>query len=390
MNTTLSFSNTEVAFKHKNKSGLKKAELLFKSFNFPILLRVGPAMAKIAVAMGMKGFIKSTIFAQFCGGESIQESLEAVKMLASRNVGTILDYSVEGEENEAEFDKTCSEIIKTIEVAANDDRIPFSVFKTTGIIRFALLEKVNNGTTLTENESQEWKKGKARFEKICNAAAENKVRLFVDAEETWIQDAIDRLTEEMMEKHNSMEAIVFNTIQMYRHDRLNYLIEQIRSTTYFLGFKIVRGAYMEKERLRASEMGYPSPIQPDKAACDKDYNEAIRHCIEHIDRVSICAGSHNEESCLYLVDLMNQKNIQSTDKRVYFSQLLGMSDHISFNLANAGYNVAKYVPYGPVISVIPYLTRRAQENSSVSGQVGRELKLIHTELMRRNSLSKTS
>jgi proline dehydrogenase len=305
--------------------------------------------------------------------------------LSESGIGTILDYSVEGEETEAVFDHTGAEIIRTILAAANNPDIPFSVFKTTGIIRFALLEKKSSGLQLNETEQEEWNRGRNRFEQICQAAADNNVRIFVDAEESWIQPAIDALTEEMMEKMNRQKAIVYNTIQLYRHDRLEYLKHQITGTMHFLGFKLVRGAYMEKERERAKQLGYTSPIQPDKQAADRDYDEALKQCVHHIDRVSICAGTHNENSSALLMDLMQEKGIEPADQRVYFSQLLGMSDHISFNLSNAGYNVAKYVPYGPVKAVIPYLTRRARENSSVAGQMGRELSLIEKELKRRAS-----
>lgn len=381
----VSFDDTAIAFRHKTNWELKKASLLFRSFDIPFLLTAGPALARVAVFLGMKGLIRNTIFAQFCGGETIEDSAYAIDHLAQSGVGTILDYSVEGEETEAVFEYTCNEIIKTIQVASGDSRIPFSVFKTTGIIRFALLEKVSSGAQLTASENEEWKRSEARFTRICDSAASMGVRLFVDAEESWIQDAIDRLTESMMEKHNTQRAIIYNTIQLYRHDRLEYMKRQISNTLHFLGFKLVRGAYMEKERERALQLGYPSPIQPDKKACDRDYDQALEICMDHIDRVSICAGTHNEESSKLLTSLMEKNQIAPSDERIYFSQLLGMSDHISFNLANAGYKVAKYVPYGPVTAVIPYLTRRARENSSVAGQVGRERRLIEAELRRRKN-----
>ena len=385
MPVKVQFNDTKVAFAHKTNGQLKKARLLFKSFNFPGLLSAGPFLANAAVAMGFKGLIKNTIFAQFCGGEDIETCKNTIVQLSESGIGTILDYSVEGEETEAVFDHTGAEIIRTILAAANNPDIPFSVFKTTGIIRFALLEKKSSGLQLNETELEEWNRGRNRFEQICQAAADNNVRIFVDAEESWIQPAIDALTEEMMEKLNRQKAIVYNTIQLYRHDRLEYLKHQITGTMHFLGFKLVRGAYMEKERERAKQLGYTSPIQPDKQAADRDYDEALKQCVHHIDRVSICAGTHNENSSALLMDLMQEKGIEPADQRVYFSQLLGMSDHISFNLSNAGYNVAKYVPYGPVKAVIPYLTRRARENSSVAGQMGRELSLIEKELKRRAS-----
>lgn len=382
-NKLVSFDDTATAFGHKTNGELKRALLLFRSFDFPILLKAGPLLSKIAVFLGLKVIIKKTIFAQFCGGETIHESRKAIDHLAKSGIGTILDYSVEGEETEDVFEETCNEIIETIKIAGENDHIPFSVFKTTGIIRFELLEIVSKGHELNHKEEAEWMLGVRRFEKICKSAFEKNVRLFVDAEESWIQDAIDRLTEEMMAKYNLNSAIIFNTIQLYRHDRLEYLKNQINSTSHFLGFKLVRGAYMEKERERAVELNYPSPIQPDKAACDRDYDEALRYCMKHLERVSICAGTHNENSSLLLTELMANEKAQPEDERIYFSQLLGMSDHISFNLASHGYRVAKYVPYGPVSAVIPYLTRRARENSSVAGQMSRERRLIETELKRR-------
>ena len=381
------FNDTKVAFAHKSNGQLKKARLLFRSFNFPGLLSAGPFLAKVAVMLGFKSVIKNTIFEQFCGGEDIETCKQTIQQLSQSGIGTILDYSVEGEETESVFDHTGAEIIRTILAAKNNPDIPFSVFKTTGIIRFDLLEKRSAGAKFSEEEQEEWNRGRNRFEQICLAAAENNVRIFVDAEESWIQPAIDALTEEMMEKHNTHHAIVYNTIQLYRHDRLEYLKHQITGTMHFLGFKLVRGAYMEKEKSRAMQMGYPNPIQPDKQSADRDYNEALKHCVHHIDRVSICAGTHNEESSALLTELMAEKGIEPGDKRIYFSQLLGMSDHISFNLSHLGYNVAKYVPYGPVKAVIPYLTRRARENSSVAGQMGRELSLIENELKRRATAS---
>lgn len=378
-----SFDNTEIAFRSRSNGDLRKAELLFRTFNFPWLVKNGPGMAAKAVDFGFKGLIKSTIFSHFCGGETIAECKPTIARLWKYKVGTILDYSVEGEEQETVFEATCNEIIRTIREAAGSEAIPFSVFKTTGIARFALLEKVQQGAVLTPAEQAEWEKVRERFIRICQAAHDQHVRLFVDAEETWIQEPIDRLAEEMMRRFNTERAIVYNTLQMYRHDRLAYLQRMLAEKGFFHGYKLVRGAYMEKERQRASDMGYADPIQPDKSASDRDYDAALELCVAHIDQVSICAGTHNENSSLKLVRLMQEAGLRPDDERIYFSQLLGMSDHISFNLANAGYRVAKYVPYGPVKAVLPYLGRRAQENSGMSGQMGRELRLIRQEIQRR-------
>ncbi len=382
----IDFNNTSIAFQHKSNTDLKKAWWLFNSFKSPLIVNVGPKIADIAFSfhLPIKGLIKRTIFSQFCGGENIEECTVAIRNLAQSNIGTILDYSVEGEENENVFDATCNEIIATINKASGNPAIPFSVFKTTGIGRFNLMAKVNSKlVTLNNIEAAEFERVKARFEKICHAAYDKQVRVFVDAEETWIQDTIDRLTYEMMLKFNKETAIVYNTIQCYRKDRVTHLQTTVATLNCKLGFKLVRGAYMEKERERALSRGMRSPIQETKELTDKEFNSVMTTCIQHIDKVSICAGTHNEESSQLLVDLMEQYNLEPNDSRIYFAQLLGMSDHISFNLANAGYNVAKYVPYGPVRAVLPYLSRRAQENSSVKGQVGRELRLITEELNRR-------
>ncbi len=396
--SNLSFQNTEVAFAHKSDAQLKKASLLFKSFNYNWLIKNGDRLANLAIRLGFKSVIKNTIFEQFCGGEDIAECEMTIQTLSQSRIGTILDYSVEGEEIEENFKYTHAELLKTISKAAGNESIPFSVFKVTGIIAFHTLEKASDSLkvnpTLSVDEitldlpnedlKKSWTLGVERFHSLAKSAAENQVRLFIDAEESWIQPAIDRLAEEAMKEFNIKRAIIFNTIQLYRHDRLAYLKHQIESTQHHLGFKLVRGAYMEKERARAEEMGYEDPIQPNKEATDRDYNQAVTVCIENSNRVEVCIGTHNEDSSLLGVSLMNAHSLDKGDKRVHFSQLLGMSDHISYNLAHAGYQVCKYVPYGPVKAVIPYLTRRAQENSGMAGQMGRELQLIQTELKRRN------
>lgn len=402
---SLNFSDTEIAFRNKSSRSLKKASWLFKSFNYPWVVQQGPLLAANALRWHfplVRSIVKNTIFSQFCGGENITESMEVVASLSESKVKSILDYSVEGEENEENFNYTRDEIIRTIEAAKSNPAIAFSVFKTTGIARFALLEKANPiyhkaleagqfiaiddlKASLTPAEMEEIQKAFERFKAICEKAASAGIRLFVDAEETWIQDTIDAWVEGMMLQLNKEKAFIFNTIQMYRHDRVSYtkrLLSIAEANQFQIGLKIVRGAYMEKERERALQMGYPSPIQPDKESSDKDFNDAVYFCLGN-QRISICAGTHNEDSSLKLTQWMQEKNIAKDDPRIFFAQLLGMSDHISFNLAASGYNVAKYVPYGPVLAVLPYLSRRAQENSSVKGQVGRELGLIKQELQRR-------
>lgn len=384
----VSFENTEVAFKSKSNGDLKKAYYLFKLIGNPSLVKVGDVLTNIALSLHIPiGWaIKGNIFKQFCGGETIAECSRATKLLDEGNIGTILDYSVEGKESEKDFDATAEETLRTIETAHNNKHIPFCVFKVTGVARFALLEKVNAKKELTEQEVAEWQRVRQRVDRICALSAKTGTPVFIDAEDSWIQDAIDDLTNEMMELYNGSKAIVFNTIQLYRHDRLAFLKrchQDAKSKGYKLGFKLVRGAYMEKERARALEMGYVDPIQPNKEASDRDFNLALEYCIENINDISICCGSHNEESNMKLAMLLDEKGIARNDNRVYFAQLFGMSDHISFNLANGGYNVAKYVPYGPIREVIPYLIRRAKENTSVKGQTGRELSLIIKERKRR-------
>ncbi len=386
--TKVDFSNTQIAFQARNNKELRNSYLLFKAIGYNWLVQTGPALVDFGFKIGLpiKGIIKKTVFHQFCGGESVSDCETTIQQMYQFGVGTILDYSVEGEEKEVVFDATAKEIIKTIEKAHNNPAIPFSVFKVTGVGRFALLQKVNEKQALSTDETAEFDRVKARINEICKRAFDLNVRLFIDAEESWIQDAIDQMAGEMMQQYNRQRTIVYNTIQFYRHDRLAFLqksIEEAAAGNYFYGVKLVRGAYMEKEAERAKGKGYTNPIQPSKAASDRDYNEGLRICLEHIQRVSICAGTHNQESCEYLIDLMKTHGLQATDERVYFSQLYGMSDNLSYNLANAGYRVAKYLPYGPVKAVLPYLFRRAQENTSVQGQAGRELKLITTELQRR-------
>jgi proline dehydrogenase len=384
----LSFNNTEVAFSGKSDRDLRRAFLLFRMVEDPALVKLGKYATPLAFKLGLpiKGLVKATIFRQFCGGENIEECKCAVEALGKFNIGTILDYSVEGKHEETDLDATTLEIIRTAEIAKGNPMIPFCVFKVTGVARFELLEKVSAKTDLSESEKEEFRRVTDRVNRICKAAFDSGTPVFLDAEESWIQPAIDDLAHAMMAQYNKEKVIVFNTFQMYRHDRLEYLKQshlKAKQSNYHYGVKLVRGAYMEKERKRAEEMNYESPIQPNKFSTDKDYDLALQFMLENIETMAICAGSHNENSAMYLTKLMENYNIPKNDKRIYFAQLLGMSDHISFNLANAGYNVAKYVPYGPVKEVLPYLIRRAEENTSVKGQTGRELSLIIRELKRR-------
>ena len=384
----ISFKNTEIAFQSKTAGELRRAHLLFKALGLTWLVNAGPRLLSInfSLRLPVKGIIRRTVFAQFCGGENIEDCTPAIQNLWKYKVGTILDYSVEGEETTAVFEACTEEIIRTIEKAKGNPAIPFSVFKVTGIARFDLLEKIAMGAALSPVEQATQEAILHRMDMICGKAYEYSVRVFVDAEESWIQPAIDSMAETMMARYNTRTAIVYNTVQLYLSDKLGYLKEVHKKATsggWQCGVKLVRGAYMEKERERALTLGYPNPIQPSKDASDHDYNEALKYCIENIQNTYLCAGTHNEESSMLLVELMDKHDIDKADKRIYFSQLLGMSDHISYNLADAGYNVAKYVPYGPVKAVLPYLIRRAQENTSAKGQAGRELTLIQSELRRR-------
>jgi len=387
----VSFENTENAFKSKTNAELSRSYWLFKLISNPLLVKMGADFGPLALNVGFKGLIKSTIFKQFVGGETIQDCDRAIAELSKYNIGTILDYSVEGKESEKDFEHCFQETMSTIEKAKNDKNIPFCVFKVTGLARFHLLEKVTARQTLTPGEEAEWEKVRTRVSKICTFAFESNQPIFIDAEESWIQQAIDDLANENMAVCNKQRAIVYNTFQLYRSDRLQYLKQSIleaKNNAYHLGAKLVRGAYMEKERQRALDMNYPSPIQPTKAATDKDYDLALELCINNLPTVSLCAGTHSESSSLHLLKLMADNEIAQGDNRIYFSQLLGMSDHISFNLSLNGYNVVKYVPYGPVHEVLPYLIRRAQENTSVKGQTGRELNLIMKEKQRRKPHNK--
>lgn len=384
----LNFQDTATAFADKTDAELKEKYRLFKLMNSPFLNEIGTKAAGIALALGLpvKGLIKSTIFEQFCGGETIEECQRTVNKLGASNIGTILDYSIEGKSEEAVFEHTKNEIYRTITRAKQDLLIPFAVFKPTGIIPFNVLEKVSAGKDLMKSEADAWERGKARVAELCEYAHSIEQQLFIDAEETWIQDAIDRLVMEMMEKYNKRQPIIFTTIQFYRADSFDLLKKfhgMAKNGGYIFAVKLVRGAYMEKERERAEELGYPSPIQPDKAATDRAYDEAIRYCIENVEKIAFVAATHNEKSTQLLVSLLEEHGISHNHPHVFFSQLYGMSDNLSYILAANNYNVSKYVPYGPVKDTVPYLIRRAKENSSVMGQMSRELELIKKELERR-------
>ena len=388
MKSNISFADTSIAFSYKSDKELKKSHLLFSSINNPLLSKLGANIVKFAlkVKIPVKGIIKNTVFQQFCGGESIDQCDATIAKLAKYNIKTILDYAAEGDSGVESYDAAVDEILKTVEKASGNPNIPFSVFKPTGIASKTLLESIQLGKKLTQEEAGEFEATKGRFDKIAKACFEKGVQLYIDSEDSFYQDPIDALAYELMAKYNREKVVVFNTYQMYRVRMLDNLIkanEAGRAKGYHVGAKLVRGAYMEKERERAGERRYPDPIMPDKISTDKQYDAALKYCIENIDNMELCSGSHNENSNYLLVELMEKHMLDKGDKRVFFAQLYGMSDHISFNLANAGFNVVKYVPFGPIETVMPYLFRRAEENTSIAGQSSRELELIRKELKRR-------
>jgi len=387
----INFENIKVAFADKSDKDLSRAYLLFKTISNPIISNTLTAFIKVAMWLHLpiNWAIKATVYKHFCGGTTIENSQATIDKLWESHIGTILDFSAEGKENEEDFNLAMNETIASIQKAKSESSIPFSVFKPTGLARFALLEKISNNTKLTKEEKIEKTTFEGRIENICQTASDNKVPLFIDAEESWIQDAIDDIAIKMMQKFNKNKAWIFNTLQLYRNDRVDHLemlLKLAKEEKFFIGLKLVRGAYHEQEIERAKEKGYNCPVHTIKENTDIDYNKALTNCIENIDFVSVCAGTHNEESSALLVELLNKHNISKDDKRVYFSQLLGMSDHISYNAAKEGFNVVKYVPYGPVKDVLPYLIRRAEENTSIAGQMGRELTNIIEEKKRRRNI----
>lgn len=386
--SNISFDNLEVAFASKSDAELRKVYLVFALLNNPFISNLGITLTNISFKLGLpiKGLMKQTMFGHFCGGETIAETIEACKKLDKFGIESILDLSVEGKGDEESYDKTTEEIYQTLVESAKTDYMPFGVFKVTGLGDYHIMEKIQAGEQLTEEETKAFERTQARVDRLCKAAHDLGLKILVDAEESWFQNVIDDLAYSAMENYNKERCVVFNTFQMYRHDsleRLKQANQVAKEKGYIFGAKPVRGAYMEKERERAKEMDYPSPIQPNKAATDRDYDLALNYALEN--DVFLVSGSHNEQSNLLLTQLINRNGIAPESDRVFFSQLYGMSDNISFNLANAGFRVVKYVPYGPVEKVMPYLTRRAAENSSIAGQSSREFELIKREMKRRKN-----
>jgi proline dehydrogenase len=372
------FDNTEVAFALKSDSQLERGYFLFRMIQNQPMVRIGSAVTNFALKahLPIEGLIRSTVFDHFCGGVNEDDCLPIIaNMYNNGKVHSVLDYSVEGKNEEISFDGALEKILKIIDFCEEKQSIPFAVFKPTGFGRFALYQKISEGKSLNSSEQEEWNRVVARFHKVCKLALEKDVPLLIDGEESWMQKAADELIEELMETYNKEKAIVFNTLQMYRHDRMDYLKalhEKAKVKGFYIGMKVVRGAYMEKERARAEEKGYPSPICENKEASDMNYDSATKYMMEH-PKMALFVGTHNEDSSYLVMELAKKHKIKENDSRLWFGQLFGMSDNISYNLADYGYNVAKYLPFGPVRDVMPYLIRRAEENTSVAGQTSREI-----------------
>lgn len=405
----ISFDDTEIAFAHHSDRELKEASRLFSLMNNSWLVSLGTRFTPWLIRSGLpvKEAIRKTIFKQFVGGETLTETAVIAEKLSHYNVKVILDYGAEGKEGEENFDNACDQFIRVVEYAATQNNIPYMSVKITGFARFSLLEKLDGlmhasdenslikrynqaMQQLSFEEINEWNRVFARMRLICDTAHKKDIGVLVDAEETWIQDPVDALTMLMMDEYNKTKLVLYNTVQLYRHDRLHFLHQMHEAAVerkFFLGAKLVRGAYMEKERARAEEENYPSPIQPDKNATDRDYDEAVKFCISNIDKIAVMVATHNEKSNLLATQLLKEQNLPLDHAHIHFSQLYGMSDNITYNLAKAGCSVSKYLPFGPINDVVPYLMRRAQENTSVKGQTGRELSLIKKELKRRKKAS---
>ncbi|MBT0608754.1 proline dehydrogenase family protein [Aequorivita echinoideorum] len=385
------FDNTKTAFQLKSDSQLERAYFLFKMISKESLVKIGTAITKVALNLNLpvEGLIKRTVFDHFCGGINERDCMDTVDNLYDANVYSVLDYSVEGKEEDAQFDATAAKVMELTQFSKNKPAMPFSVFKPTGLGRFKIWQKITEKEKLTPEEEKQWENIQTRYDRVAKTASDCDISLLIDGEESWMQDAADDLCEKMMEKYNKQKPIIFNTLQCYRWDRLNYLKkahQRAKDKGYKLGFKVVRGAYMEKEGDRAIEKGYLSPICISKKATDDLFNTVVEYILENLDDISLFIGTHNESSTYLAMQMMEEKGIDEEDRRVWFGQLYGMSDHITFNLAKEGYNVAKYIPFGPVKDVMPYLIRRAEENTSVAGQTSRELTLLKKERVRRNIL----
>lgn len=384
------FDNTEYAFAYRSDFELKRAYYIFKLINNSWLVKTGTSLASkmmdigltLPVVIGMR----PTIYSVFCGGDKLRDAIPIIKNFGKYGVDTVLDYGVEAKETEEDFNQTALEIKNAISFAAQNKHVPIVCSKFTGLLQLAILEKLHARQPLSTSEENDYQQALKRIYSLAEYASENGVSLFVDAEESWIQQPLDDLTFQLMEQYNKEKPIIYNTVQLYRKDRLTFLKEahqQAKKAGFIYAAKIVRGAYMEKEAKRAHKLSYENPIQSSKAHTDRNYNDAVTYAIQHLDTMAVCIATHNEDSCRLAVELIEQQQIAKNHPHIHFSQLMGMSDHLSFNLAKMGFKASKYMPYGPVKDVIPYLIRRAQENTSVSGQMGRELQLIHNEIKRR-------
>ena len=386
----IDFNNLKIAFVDKTNTDLNRAYFLFKGMSNPLFSKFLTSLSQFALKLKLpiKSIIKGTVYKQFCGGETIEQSQDTISKLWKSKISTVLDFSAEGKESKNDFDRALKQTLASIQKAAISNSITFSVFIPSGLCKFSLLQKINDCSLLTANDQKEKQEYESRVDTICQLAHDKNVAIFIDAEESWIQNAIDTIAEEMMGKYNTKKAIIFNTIQFYRNDRITYLnnILKLSENNFFVGIKLVRGAYHEQEIARSKINNYPCPVHLIKSDTDRDYNQALNICINNIERMSICIGTHNEDSTQLLANLLDEKGIKKNDDRIYFCQLLGMSDHISYNLSFSNYNVSKYVPYGPIADVMPYLIRRAEENTSIAGQMGRELKNIINEKRRRKNL----
>ncbi len=382
-------SDTAIAFASKSDKELRKAYYLFRMMNYPSLVKLGSVLALWGIRMRLplvEKLILRTVFPQFVGGRTLLESIPTIEKLWQYGVYSVLDYGVEGKETEDDFNHTMNENMRALEFAARQQSVPVVSTKITGMARFQLLADIQAGKQLSPSEQQEWQNVRKRVDAICHTADRLGVKVFIDAEESWIQDPIDELVNQMMARYNQGKVVVYNTFQMYRRDRLDFLVashERARKEGWMLGAKLVRGAYMEKERARAARMGYPDPIHPTKEATDKAYDAGIAYCVAHYEEIASVNASHNMRSAQLQAELIVRQGLPRRHAHLNFCQLYGMSDHITFNLAKAGFNVAKYVPYGAVRDVIPYLIRRAQENTSVTGDMSRELSLVVKEMHRR-------
>lgn len=386
----IDFQNTEIAFSQKSDKELKKTTKLYSLMNNNFLVNMGSSLGLLAIKLRLpfvKPILRKTMFQQFCGGESLLDCQDTIDELYRQETFTILDYGAEGKNSDEELDAVKEEILRAIDMAASNASVPVVVAKCSGLAHNQLLIDLQAAPdNLTESNQHLYEQFYSRVDEICEKGAELGVAIYIDAEESWIQEGIDLLVEEMMRKHNIAKAIVHNTYQMYRKDKLAQLKSDHHNAVaggYFLGAKVVRGAYMEKERAYAKEKNIPCVIQDTKADTDEAYDAAIDYCVENYDTISFCCATHNVASTQKLVDHVNRMSVERDHIHINFSQLYGMSDCITYNLANADFNVAKYVPYGPIEEVVPYLIRRAQENTSITGDMSRELSLLKQEMNRR-------